>query len=182
MKKLIEYLVNLISDFFYYKLKFLGDDHDRPCTMEDINDLEYLECVIKETLRLYPSVPFIAREVQEDFIYENFKILKGSTAVIFIYYIHRDPKHFIDPDRFDPDRFLPENSIDRSPYAFVPFSAGSRNCIGQRFAMLEEKIMLSWILRRYRLKTTQSYEELNLSFEIILRSEHGAFVQIERRF
>jgi len=117
-----------------------------------------------------------------NFYLDGFKILKGSTAVIFIYYIHRDPNYFPDPDRFDPDRFLPENSADRSPYAFIPFSAGSRNCVGQRFAMLEEKITISSIIRRFKLKTSQSRDELNLSFEIILRSEHGAFVQIERRF
>ncbi|CAF1276388.1 unnamed protein product [Rotaria magnacalcarata] len=162
--------------------RVFGNDHDRSSTTEDLNELNYLECVIKETLRLFPSVPFIAREVQEDFTYNDYKILRGSTAVLFIYYIHRDPKHFPDPERFDPDRFLPENSHDRAAYAFVPFSAGSRNCIGQRFALLEEKAMLSSILRRFKLKTAQKRDELNLSFEIILRSEHGAFVQVEPRF
>ncbi|CAF4209047.1 unnamed protein product [Adineta steineri] len=161
--------------------RVFGDDLDRPCTIEDLNELEYLECVIKESLRLYPSVPFIAREVQEDFMYHGYKLLRGTTAVIFIYYIHRDPKHFPDPERFDPDRFLPENSIGRSPYAYVPFSAGSRNCIGQRFAMLEEKVILSSILRRYKLKTSQSLDDLQLSFELILRSVNGAHVELELR-
>ncbi|CAF0907860.1 unnamed protein product, partial [Adineta ricciae] len=161
--------------------RVFGKDRDRHCTMEDIEELQYLECVIKETLRLFPSVPFIAREVQEDFMYHNHKILKGSTAVIFIYYIHRDPKHFPDPEKFDPDRFLPENSGDRPPFAFVPFSAGSRNCIGQRFALLEEKTILSSILRRFKLKTSETREDLHLSFEVILRSENGAFVQLENR-
>ncbi|CAF4453267.1 unnamed protein product, partial [Adineta steineri] len=105
--------------------RVFGDDCDRPCTIEDLNELEYLECVIKESLRLYPSVPFIAREIQEDFVYHDHKLLRGTTAVIFIYYIHRDPKHFPDPERFDPDRFLPENSIGRSPSAFIRFSADS---------------------------------------------------------
>ncbi|CAF1531837.1 unnamed protein product [Adineta steineri] len=154
--------------------RVFGDDYDRACTIEDLNELEYLECVIKESLRLYPSVPFIAREIQEDFMFR-------TTAVIFIYYIHRDPKHFPDPDRFDPDRFLPENSIGRSPYAYVPFSAGSRNCIGQRFAMLEEKVILSSILRRFKLKTSQSPDDLHLSFELLLRSVNGVHVQLELR-
>jgi cytochrome P450 len=179
--------------------RVFGQDCDRPCTMEDINELEYLERVIKETLRLFPSVPFIAREVQEDFMHsrclsitlsdcyyisrftDNHKILKGSTAVVFIYYLHRDAKYFPNPDKFDPDRFLPENSVDRPAYAYIPFSAGSRNCIGQRFAMLEEKIVLSSILRRFKLKTSQSREDLHISFEIILRSEHGAALQLELR-
>ncbi|UJR08122.1 hypothetical protein I4U23_012399 [Adineta vaga] len=158
--------------------RVFGNDLNRSCTMEDVDELKYLECVIKETLRLFPSVPFIAREIQEDFTYHNHKLLKGSTAVLFIYYIHRDPKYFPDPERFDPDRFLPENSVDRPAYAFVPFSAGSRNCIGQRFALLEEKIILSSILRRFKLKTSQLRDDLHLSFEVILRSENGAFINI----
>lgn len=177
--------------------RVFGQDDDRPCTMEDINELDYLECVIKETLRLFPSVPFIAREVQEDFVLstyapnislrllrssvDNQKILKGSTAVVFIYYLHRNAKYFPNPEKFDPDRFLPENSVDRPAYAYVPFSAGSRNCIGQRFALLEEKIVLSSILRRFKLKTSQRRDDLHVSFEIILRADHGAAVQLEPR-
>ena len=160
---------------------FAGDT-TRPCTMEDLEELEYLERVIKETLRLFPSVPFIGREVQEDFVHvDGTKILRGTTAAVFIHFLHRDPKHFPDPEKFDPDRFLPENSKGRSPYAYIPFSAGSRNCIGQRFALLEEKVILSWILRRFRLKTHQSVAELRLSFELILRSENDVLVQLQPR-
>jgi len=161
--------------------RVFGNDSARPCSKQDLDELEYLECVIKESLRLLPSVPFIAREVQQDFTYRNYQLLKGTTAVIFLYFIHRDPEQFPNPDQFDPDRFLPENSQNRLPYAYVPFSAGSRNCIGQRFALLEEKIVLSSILRRFRLKTRQTIDDLHLSFEVILRANCGALIELEKR-
>jgi len=159
--------------------RVFSNDTTRSCSMEDLEELEYLERVIKETLRLFPSVSFIGREVQEDFVHvDGTKILRGTTAAVFIHFLHRDPKHFPEPEKFDPDRFLPENSKDRSPYAYIPFSAGSRNCIGQRFALLEEKIILSWILRRFTLKTRQTVDELHLSFELILRSQNDVLIEL----
>lgn len=98
----------------------------------EFNRLEYLECVIKETLRLYPSVPFISRYCIEDTELNGVILPGGSQINIHILDIMRDERHFSDPLKFDPNRFLPENSLNRHPFAFVPFSAGSRNCIGKQ--------------------------------------------------
>jgi cytochrome P450 family 4 subfamily V len=105
-------------------------DSDRPITNNDLKEMKYLDCVIKEILRLFPSVPFFSRNVTEDFKIGDYTVLKGSNAVIFAYMIHRDEKYYPEPEKFDPDRFLPENIRNRHPYAYIPFSAGRRNCIG----------------------------------------------------
>ncbi|MBN3317331.1 CP4V2 protein, partial [Atractosteus spatula] len=154
---------------------------DRPVTADDLKKLRYLECAIKESLRLFPSVPFFARSICEDCHINGFKVPKGANAVIIPFSLHRDPRYFPDPEEFHPERFLPENSSNRHPYAFIPFSAGLRNCIGQRFALMEEKVVLSAVLRRFQIESSQKREELQLLGELILRPEKGIWIKLQKR-
>ncbi|KAM7110837.1 cytochrome P450 4V2 [Molossus nigricans] len=154
---------------------------DRPATSEDLKKLKYLECVIKETLRLFPSVPMIARNFSENCEIEGYRLPKGCQTVIIPYALHRDPRYFPDPEEFKPERFFPENSLGRHPYAYVPFSAGPRNCIGKRFALMEEKVVLSRILRNFWVETKQKREELGLVGELILRPSNGIWITLKRR-
>ncbi|XP_054422118.1 cytochrome P450 4V2 [Pteronotus mesoamericanus] len=154
---------------------------DRPCTLEDLKKLKYLECVIKETLRLFPPVPFFARHINEDCNIVGYNIAKGSQALIIPYSLHRDPRHFPDPEEFRPERFFPENSMGRHAYAYLPFSAGPRNCIGQKFAIMEEKAVLSCILRHFWVECNQKREELGLVGELILRPSNGIWIKLKRR-
>lgn len=154
---------------------------DHPVTLDDLKKLKYLECVIKEALRLFPSVPLFARHLNEDCEIVGHKIVKGSEVAIFTYALHRDPKYFPDPEEFKPERFFPENSQGRHPYAYVPFSAGLRNCIGQKFAIMEEKTILSCILRKFWVECNQKREELGLTGDLILRPTNGIWIKLKRR-
>ncbi|XP_054238799.1 cytochrome P450 4V2 [Indicator indicator] len=154
---------------------------ERPITMDDLRNLRYLDCVVKEVLRLYPSVPIFARTLREDCCISGYEVPKGVNVIVLTYALHREPEIFPDPEEFRPERFFPENSKGRHPYAYVPFSAGPRNCIGQRFAQMEEKTLLALILRRFWVESNQKPEDLGLAGELILRPNNGIWVKLKRR-
>ncbi|XP_014676594.1 PREDICTED: LOW QUALITY PROTEIN: cytochrome P450 4C1-like [Priapulus caudatus] len=143
--------------------------------------MNYLERVMKETLRLYPSVPAVSRMLDSDETIGGYLVPKGTTVQMAQYTIQHSPNEYPDPERFDPDRFLPENAVGRHPYAFLPFSAGPRNCIGQKFALLEEKGTLSSLLRRFHVNAVVPENELVLIPEVTLRCEGGIRVILTKR-
>lgn len=107
-----------------------SDDPTRDVTTADMAEMKYLECCIKEVLRLYPSAPLIMRRIDSDIELDNGKIIpKGVTVIISVYYAHRHPDYYEDPNTFKPERFSVENTARRHPYSYIPFSAGPRNCI-----------------------------------------------------
>ncbi|XP_064108225.1 cytochrome P450 4c3-like isoform X1 [Macrobrachium nipponense] len=167
-----------IQERVYEELTQVFGTSNRPVTIADLRQLKYTENCIKEALRLYPSVPMMARELREDVVISNYRIPAGTTLAILPYRLHRDPAHFTKPEVYDPDRFLPENSQGRHPYAYIPFSAGPRNCIGQKFALMEEKVVLCNILRRYRVESTIRREDIRVLAELILKPENGNILKL----
>ncbi|CAJ0589978.1 unnamed protein product [Cylicocyclus nassatus] len=152
---------------------------DRPVTYEDIGNLKYLEACIKETLRLYPSVPLIARQVVEDIKIKDHILPAGTGVVLVPSMVHRDPNYWDDPEVFRPDRFV--DGELKHPYAYIPFSAGSRNCIGQRFAIMEEKCILAMIMRNLRVRSLLRTDQMRVAAELIIRPLYGNQIKFEKR-
>lgn len=144
-------------------------DSTEPATIKQLAELKTLERAIKEGLRIFPSVPEFSRCLKTDVDVGDYIIPKDSNLVISPLFTHRDPNHWPDPHKYDPDRFLPENSTNRHPYSYIPFSAGPRNCIGQKFAYLEEKIIHTAILRKYRLKSVEKIDEARFYTALVLK-------------
>ncbi|XP_041763907.1 cytochrome P450 4c3-like [Anopheles merus] len=162
----------------------MGDGGERWPTMRELSEMRYLEACIKEGLRLYPSIPIIGRRLTEDVRLADHVLPAGTNAVIVVYQLHRDPAVFPNPDRFNPDHFMVDASSaqkPRHPFAYIPFSAGPRNCIGQKFGALEAKAVLVAVLRQYRVEAVDRRENLTLYGELVLRSKDGLRIRITKR-
>ncbi|KAL6418345.1 hypothetical protein ACFW04_012211 [Cataglyphis niger] len=146
-------------------------------TMRSLQNLPYLERCLKETLRLYPSVHIISRNVEEDIKLHSHVIPAETMLFLNIYGVHRDPNFWSNPEVFDPDRFLPERIQKRHPYSYLPFSAGPRNCIGQRFGLLELKAMIAPLIHNFYLEPIDHLKDIRLTADIIIRPSHPVHIK-----
>ncbi|GFU30306.1 cytochrome P450 4V2 [Nephila pilipes] len=112
----------------------------------------------------------------------GYKVYKDTPCVVLTYFLHRDEDVFPNPEKFDPNRFLPENSVNRHPYSFVPFAAGPRSCIGQRFAMMEQKIMFAHLMRNFSFESLDSRDKVLPACSIFLKPSRTIRIKVRPRF
>ncbi len=143
-------------------------------------DGDYVERVARETLRLYPPSYALPRIAAVDTELAGYTIPAGSQVIGFIFWTHRDPRWFDDPEAFEPDRFLPESGPAKHPRAYLPFGAGGRSCIGKALGMLELKVILPIIGRRFSLRLHPD-QEIGLEPSITLRPKYGMRMVLEAR-
>lgn len=130
---------------------------DRSPTIEELARMPILERVIEESMRLLPPVWGFERQAIEDDVVLGHRIEKGHIIGVSAWTLHRTPDHWENPEGFDPDRFTAERKKARPRFAYVPFGAGPRICVGASFAMLEAKAILAVLLRRFRFEVTSGY-------------------------
>lgn len=142
--------------------------------------LHYLKQVIEEALRLYPPVWLYSRKAIAEDKVGDIEIAAGTDIFISPYFLHRHPGYWSDPEVFDPERFSEENSKQRHKFAYIPFSAGPRRCIGDFFGTLEAQVHFAILARNFRLRLAQA-QPLELEPEVNLRNSYPFIMKIETR-
>lgn len=164
--------------------RVLGTTLDAPYLDYDkVNELEYLEMAINESLRLFPVVPIISRtNTVEIELTDNHILPIGTNIIISMFEIQRRKEYWgDDAEEFHPERFEKEKFKEIHPYAFIPFAKGPRMCIGWRYAMFLMKIQLANVLLKYEIDTTLKYDELEFQFNITMNICQGYKVCIKER-
>ncbi|XP_054156278.1 cytochrome P450 4C1-like [Oppia nitens] len=155
------------------------NDINRDITSADIQRMTYLDCVLKESLRMYPSAPLIARRLVEDCPVgdnndnnNNYVIPAGVDVFLMVRQMHYNREVFADPNQFRPERFQSDSSMSQiNAYNYVPFSAGPRNCIGKRFAIIVEMIVLAKILLNFSIESLEPLDSIETSVELMFRAK-----------
>ncbi|XP_050554142.1 cytochrome P450 4C1-like [Spodoptera frugiperda] len=148
-------------------------------TKYDLPKLVYLEAVIKEVLRLYSIVPWVARQIDTDIVFPKYTLRAGSTCVLVIYNLHRHPSWGPDAKEFKPERWLNPATLPTNPNVYAPFGIGKRNCIGKRYAMMTLKTSVAHIVRNFQLSADIS--NLCWNFEVVLKPSKPILVSFTLR-
>ncbi|KAM3964037.1 cytochrome P450 4C1-like [Aphomia sociella] len=163
-------------------IEVLGPD-ERDVTENDLKNLQYLDMVYKETLRYFSIAAFIQRTVEEEITICKGKITlpAGTSLVIPIHEIHRDPQYWDEPLKVKPERFLPENVKTRDPNAFVPFSLGPMDCLGRVYATCLIKTFIVHVLRHVKFEAEGTLDNLELHVAISVKAAKGYNVRVSPR-
>jgi cytochrome P450 len=149
-------------------------------SLADMEALTYTHQVIDEALRLYPPGWLLSRRAIDADVLSGFEIPAGTDVLLSPYLLHRHPRYWKEPDSFRPERFDAEHEAERPRFAYMPFAAGPRHCIGETFAVYEMLMHLSKVARRFRL-TYVPDRPLELEAQINLRTRYPLTMRLERR-
>ncbi|XP_076416745.1 cytochrome P450 3A5-like isoform X2 [Peromyscus maniculatus bairdii] len=153
-----------------------------PVTYEALVEMEYLDMVVNETMRLHPVAIRLNRLSKKDAVINGVFIPKGTQVAIPVFVLHRDPKYWPDPEEFHPERFSKENKDRINPFTFLPFGHGPRNCIGMRFSLINMKLAIVKILQNFSLSPCEETEiPLKLGKKVINTPENPIFLKIISR-
>lgn len=149
-------------------------------TVADLEQLVYTRLVIQETLRLYPPAYITTRQAVNADTLNGYRIPAGTKLIVNIYGLHHHAAYWPEPARFRPERFAPENEGALTKFAYLPFGAGPRKCIGESLALMEAQLILAAIVQRYRLHLVPA-RPVETEAAFVLRAKHGLWMRLSAR-
>jgi cytochrome P450 len=149
-------------------------------SLTQMEELHYTRQVIDESLRLYPPGWVLSRRTIEADVLGGYPVPAGTNVLLPLYLLHRHPHFWKNPEAFEPERFAPEHEAERPRFAYMPFAAGPRHCIGESFALYEMLVHLYKVARRYRLRYVPD-KPLELEAQINLRTRYPLHMRLEAR-
>jgi cytochrome P450 len=132
--------------------------HGRSPRYGDLENLPFASMVLNESLRLFPPAWMVGRRALGEDEIGGYYIAPNSVIAICLYALHRHPGFWENPEVFDPERFAPENSAGRHKFAFIPFGAGPRQCIGNNFGLMEAGLIIAGIIQHFELRLVPGVE------------------------
>ncbi|XP_063709032.1 uncharacterized protein LOC134837580 [Culicoides brevitarsis] len=185
---------NALGFFFYnvakypeIQVKVLDEikslyDPKEPLTTKILNSFTYLDCVIKESLRMFPAGTMLPKRCLDDVRIGDVLIPADTTIMTLIYASHMNEKNFGDSKKFNPERWMEEvSNEERNPFAYQPFSSGLRNCIGQRFALLEIKTVIIKVLTQFHLDLASPDFTVDVIESGSMKSRNGVQLKMSPR-
>ncbi|CAI6354070.1 unnamed protein product [Macrosiphum euphorbiae] len=164
-----------IQDEVYDEIYNVVGDSDRELTPEDTANFSYLEQVIKETLRMYPTISVFTRQLVEDVKVTNYVLPRGASVTISPIVTHHCPHLYPNPEAFNPDNFSVENVAKRHKYSYIAFSGGPRGCIGMKYAMISMKLMISEVLRNFSVHTDIKLSDVRIKMNDAFTRKVGGY-------
>lgn len=154
------------------ELRRILPNKDDPLTPDKMRNMPYLRAVIKEGIRLYPPTSGNIRKISDDLVLSGYQVPKGTEVVMGLMMMHTDEKQFAQAQKFIPERWLKDNvdpqcphSKDAHPFAYLPFGFGARMCVGRRLAELEIEVLVSRIIRDYKIEW--NYPDLKIKSVLV---------------
>ncbi|KAL1764808.1 cytochrome P450 3A31, partial [Sigmodon hispidus] len=153
-----------------------------PPTYDKVMEMEYLDMVLNEILRLYPIGSRLERVCKQDVQIDGVFIPKGSVVMVPVYALHQDPQYWPEPEEFRPERFSKENKGSINPYVYLPFGNGPRNCIGMRFALMNMKLALTKVLQSFSFQPCKETQiPLKISRKAMFQPEKPIVLKVVQR-
>ncbi|GAB0096685.1 Cytochrome P450 [Sergentomyia squamirostris] len=178
-----------VQDRLYEEIQGVHEElQGKKLTYDLLQKMKYLDMVFSESMRKWPAAPFVDRICNKEFRmeYETGKFFDVPIDLSFwipIVSFHHDPKYFPEPDKFDPERFSDDNKVNINSSAYLPFGIGPRNCIGSRFALMELKSIMYYLILNFSLEVTEKTEiPVKLAKSLVsLQAENGIHLQLRPR-